>query len=187
MSFRNQFVLTAVLIVALLTQTACPKPNTTELASYGRDVVSALNDTIPILQNAGLDASKLREAVNVGNRLVTALESNQTADAITLTSALITAFEDIVASTNAIQNQRTRTLILAGLAIGNVALHYIANHLPNNAVVSGPLKGSADAQKVVQFKQQKQWRCKNAVNGHFEKIEFCKLNPATSYVVTFSK
>jgi hypothetical protein len=180
---RTQFIVTALLMAMLVTQTACPKKG--ELASYARDVVSALNDTVPILENAGLDAAKLRQAVDIGNRLVSAFESNQSADAISLTSALVTAFEGIVSDTGAIKDPRTRTLVLVALATGNVALHYIANHLPDNATASGPLKGSSDARNVLQFKKKPRWRCRSSQTGRFEDMGYCKAHPDVSQVETF--
>jgi hypothetical protein len=38
---------------------------------------------------------------------------------------------------------------------------------------------------VIAYQQKKRWACRNSTTGRFERMEFCRANPALSTVDTF--
>jgi len=179
-----------------------PPPSREDYIRYSREAVSALRDVVPILRANNISTAKFETGINIGDRLVTAFENNQNADALDLTAELMTTFEQVVVEVDLIKDNKVKTIVLVGLAVGHVALRHLAG-LIEKAVVSveasrisvpgitsfqsstAQSKAEEAKAKIKAFKKKKQWRCKNALTGRFEKMEFCKANPATSYVVTF--
>lgn len=157
---------------------ACSKAS---MASAARDVVSALTDIQPILQQAGLPTDKVAQAITLGNKLVTYLEGGTTTnpDVIATISGLISAFNQLAAQTDLITNQHIKTLVIVSLGIANVALHYISNHVERQA--SGRLGAS---HTIAIFNKQKVWACRNAQTGRYEKMSFCKAHPDVTTVET---
>ena len=171
------------LMTAMLLSTACDKGS---MVDNSKIVVSTLNEVLPMFESAGIGSAKVREAVEIGNRLVAAFDANRNAEAVILTSSLITAFEGIVIDTTRISDPTRRTIILVSLAAGNIALHHIADELAKNApVVSGGMRGAPAVSKVAVFKAKKSWRCRSSQTGRFEKMEQCRKFPATTVVETY--
>jgi hypothetical protein len=172
--------LTAIgLAMALIYTTygfACSRQS---MLGAARDVVSALNDISPLLQQAGVSTAKLTQAISIANQLVTSFENNQDADTVALTSSLITAFNALAAESELITNQHTRTLVIVSLGIANVALHYIANHVERTA------SGRLGANHVIpRFNKQKVWACRDAQSGQYRKMSYCRAHPDVTVVET---
>lgn len=167
------------LALTLAFMTGCPQSE--KLAGYASDVVEALNLSLPLLQQAGVNTGKIQTAITIGNQLVTAFKANQKDSAVDLTSKLITAFEGIVTDVNTIpMNQATRTRILVGLAVGQIALRIIARNLQSSAPA-----GVQDVTPISTMAAKKQWRCRSSVSGRFEKMDVCKKSPSTTTVETY--
>jgi hypothetical protein len=195
------------LVLLLLPLVGCggdKTPTREEFIQYSRETVSALRDVVPILRANNVSTDKLQKGIDIGDRLIAAFENNQSAQALELTAALVTAFQEVVVDVDVIKDARLKTLVLVGLAVGHVALQHLAS-LMDTAVVTvesshlripgvtafqsggAESKAAEDKAKIKAFSKKKQWRCKKALTGRFEKMEFCKANPATSYVVTFNR
>lgn len=206
----KSLLLGLVLTVSLLLA-GCPgggssstPPTREDLIKYSRETVAGLRDVVPILRANNLNTATLAKGINIGDRLVTAFENDQHADALVLTADLITAFEESQAEIELIKDGRVKTVVLVGLAVAKVALRRLSDLVDdtvvevekNHASIRGVSNFQSESEKskveqakdkIKQFKKKKQWRCKNALTGRFEKMEFCRLNPATSYVVTFAR
>jgi hypothetical protein len=157
---------------------ACSKAST---LSWSKEGVSALQEAQPLLVAAGLPADKITTAIEWGNKLVAKLEdpSSTPADPASLARGVITAFQDVVAQTNLIKDQQKKVVVLAILGIANIALHHIAD------AVLTPTSGVALDPVVGKFKAAKPWRCRSSQTGKFEKMSFCKNNPAVSVVEAY--
>jgi hypothetical protein len=203
-SNRRQLALALILALFCLSLLGCGEDGSqltkADFIRYSHTTVTALTDVVPLLKANNISTVKFEKAIDIGDRLVTAFENSQNSAALDLTSALITAFEEIVAEVDLIKDQRVKTVVLVGLAAGHIALTHLADLMDDTIaqVESGRFSvpgvmswqnPQTDAAKatIKAFKKKKQWRCKNATTGRFEKMEFCKLNPETSYVVTFYK
>lgn len=178
---RQRMTLVALaLALVLVSQTAftCSRR---DMISYAGDVVSALTDALPLLTQGGVQTAKIQQAITIGNQLVTAFRDNQDASALQLTSALITQFQSIADDAGLIPNPMTRTRILVTLALGNVALHYISNHI-HSEVPSGVLSASP-ALVVIRMEARKPiWRCRSSQTGKFSPMSYCKQHPDVSTV-----
>lgn len=180
------------------------KPASKDFIRYSRETVSLLRDVVPILNANHISTITIEKSINVGDRLVTAFENNDNANALLLTADLITAFEAAEGEYLLLKDGSAKTLILVGTALAKVALRHLANLVDDTLAAadhyrvsvpgvtsfqSSSQQSQADQakEKIRAFKKKKQSRCKNAVTGRFEKLEFCKANPSTSYVVTFAR
>ncbi len=201
--------LMSVLLIAalLLTMSGCfgeKAPTRDAFIRYSRETVAGMRDVVPILRANNISTTKLETGIDVGDRLVTAFENNNSADALALTAELISAFEEAQLDFELISDGRVRTAVLIGLAVANIALRRLADlvdegiaalkayriSLPGvTAFQDSAVKSKAEEAKakIREFRKKKQWRCKNAKTGRFEKMEFCKANPEQSYVVTFAR
>lgn len=175
---KDCIALTLVCVLTL-SSVACFGTSTKKWAGI---VVSSLREAQPLLVSVGLPADKINTAIEWGDKLVVALNNpdNTTSDPKKIAENLINAFEQVVLQTDIIQDQQKKTLILAILGIANIALHNIVDD-----VTSNPSARKAAGPVVLKFKQKTVWRCRNAKSGKWEKMEFCKANPATSVVETY--
>jgi hypothetical protein len=194
-----------------LTQTACPgdggnhaPPTKEEILRYAREGVGALNDILPILRANSIGTAKIEKGIQVGNKVLAAFENNQSSDALLLTAELLDVFDQSVAEFELLKDGSAKTAILVGCAIAQVALRHFASLVESSVTAvegyrssvpgvtsfqdsSAKTKAEEAKAKIKAFKKQKQFRCKNAVTGKFAEMAYCKANPETSYVVTFSK
>lgn len=179
---RIPAVLTLVAVMAF-GQLACDK---NKMVSYAGDVVSALTDASPLLVQAGVDTIKLDKAVGIANQLVQAFKNNDTSGAVNLTSVLITQFQIIAGDASNVSNPATRTRILVALALGNVALHYISNHIVTEAASVPAGRRGAPALSVIRQEAERPiWRCRSSKTGRFEKMAECRAHPDTTQVERF--
>lgn len=183
--------MTLVLALGVIaTQTACDKP---ALIKNARRVSAALKEVAPILTVNGVSTARLNEAITTADGLIAALEGSGTDPATTLeiVSTLISQFNALVAQDVVrITNPATRTIVLVGLAVGNIALRNIADALAEEAAnrpVTGGMGASAGRHAAVirAFRAKPKWRCRNASSGRFAKMDYCKQFPANSVVETY--
>ncbi len=179
--------LMVVLAMSLATQTACDKGT---LVANAKRVNSALREVQPILVANGINSNRLTEAMNLSEQLVRAFEASDSTNALSLTSELITAFNGLVAQDVVrISNPTTRTIVLVGLAVGNIALRNIADALAEQATnrpMAGPMGASGRHAAVVQaFRTKKKWRCRSSITGRFAKMSVCKSDPSHTTVETY--
>lgn len=170
---RKYSIIAIGLTLVLLSQTAfqCSRRN---MVSYAKDIVAGLNQALPILAGAGVATGRIQIAINIGGQLVTAFETNQDADALALTANLITAFEGVANDASLIRDPTTRTRVLAVLALVDLSLHIISNHISSQ--ITKPMASPA----LLTIRRQAAkpvWRCRSSVTGKFEKMEVCKAQP----------
>lgn len=192
----------------LLSTTACfgggeKSPTREDFLRYSRETVNALRDVVPVLRANQISVAALESGIGIGDRLVRAFESNQNAAALLLTAELITVFEASQAEFESLNDGLVKTAILVAMAFANAALRRLADVVEETVVAidargvkvpgvssfqnsAAKSKAERAKEKIKAFKKKKQWRCKNARTGRFEKMEFCKANPDISYVVTFA-
>lgn len=183
MRTTKRLVAVALLALMLASQTACPKGE--KLAGYAEDVVEALNLSLPLLEQAGVNVAKVKIAVGIGNQLVAALKAGQSDSAVDLTAKLISAFELIVTDVNTIpMSQSLRTKILVGLAAGQIALRIIARNLEESKP-AGVLTVNSETAKIKTYAAKPKWRCRSSQTGRFAEMSFCKQHPDVSIVETY--
>lgn len=178
---KPKFAALALIACFAFTQTACDQ----NIVDNARLIVSVTTEVLPIFASAGVNVAKVQKAVDIANKLVTALEQNNSSDAVKLTAALIPVFQEIVSDASLIQNPRTRTLVLATLAAAQIALRYISQKIQTKATDVGmaPAMGaSRDGSVISEFAKKEKWRCRSSVTGKFEKMEVCKAHPDTTTV-----
>lgn len=189
---RKLTAVALVLSLLVVSQSAfkCGGINKEKILPYAKETVSTLKDIRPILVAANYSVAKLDKAISAGDKLVAALESTGTGTGtkIELVASIINKVEDFAAETSLIKDPKTRTLILVGLAIADVALHRIADALAKDAE-SVPVTARRGAgvtrtseQVILEFKVKLKYRCRDSVSGQFRKLQYCKENPATTQV-----
>lgn len=176
------FLIPALLVALLITQTACPFSKATAL-SWSEKAVSGLEKALPMLVNAGVNGARVQEAVDIGNQLIIAFKANNNESAIGLTSSLIVAFEGIVVETERIGNPATRTLILAVLAVVDLALGFIVDEMATvEPRMPVRMRGAPAVVNIRRYHAKKRWNCRNSQTGRYEKMKFCKEHPDVSQV-----
>lgn len=205
--------LVLLLLPLTLSQTACPgdggkeppPPTREDVLRYSRLTADGLKDVVRILHTNNIQSKGFDKAVDLADKGVAAFEQHRDADGLALTAALIDVFEnEVVADVDLIKNQTTRTVVMVAVAVARVALTQLSAAIDKVITVAEVYRisipgvtafQSSDAQtkaeaakaKIKAFKKKKQWRCKNAVTGRFEKMDFCKAHPETSVVITFNR
>ena len=186
--FRSHAAAILLMVAVVLTQTACPNNQSieqikTDAGKIAKQVVGGLNDTIPIFQANGLDASQLIRARDYGNQLISKLESTDGENSGPLLTSLINTFSGIVAQTEIIRDPKVRTIVLVSLAVANIALRRLADKLDDAEAVVGR-GASPDLTTARAFKARKPWRCRNSQTGRYATMDFCKGHPDISQVET---
>jgi hypothetical protein len=193
-----QFSLPAALLV---TQTSCGEVERSQAVAIAKEVWETAQELKPVFEAAGLSipgsdsSGHLSTAITTGKDLYAAFNDNRDADALTLTAALINVIDkDIFSDIQLIKDQSKRTWALAITAGIRIGLRRISNFLKpaeDAGMIRAERPGSRAAAKqrndkdtVRRFADTKNWRCRNSVTGRFEKMEFCKNNPAQSVVET---
>lgn len=182
--------LAMVLLVTIATQTACEKGT---LVANAKRVSTALKEAAPILTINGVSTARLTETIATTDALIAQLEGGGTNPATTLetVSTLISQFNALVAQDVVrITNPATRTIVLVGLAVGNIALRNIADALAEEVAklpATGGMSAGMDHNAAVirTFRAKPKWRCRNASSGRFAKMDYCKQFPANSVVETY--
>lgn len=179
----------SLLSAGVLTQTSCGEVERSQAIEYAEEAVATAKEILPVFTSAGLSSSHINRGVQIGSDLVTAFRENRDADALSLTAAFIDVVDrDILSDVNTIKDQGKRTLALAITAAIRISLRRIAKFLKpaeDASMLRGARVGTSSRAKVREFAKSKDWRCRNSITGRFEKMSFCKTNPANSVVETF--
>lgn len=179
----------------LLTQTSCGETDRKQAIAIAKEAWATAQELKPVFEAAGIFVPNgtanghLSKAIGIGKDLYAAFQDNRDADALTLTASFIDVIDkDILSDIQTIKDQSHRTWALAITAGIRIALRRISNFL-KPAEDSGALKAAApgskdelDRAKVRRFAGSKTWRCRDSATGRFEKMSFCKGNPAQGVV-----
>lgn len=130
--------------------------------SNAKTIHQSYLDAEPLFRQLGIPTADLNVVAGISNDLITAFEQNQDALALDLIAALITRTGEIV---DRIADEGKREKVKAALALGNIALHWIANRIVKNADKVAPVgkrTASATANNsfatVEAFTKQEPWK-----------------------------
>lgn len=180
---RTHRPILALALVLALMSTGFDSCSSGGLASKANKVVEVVQSVLPLINTGNALA-----AIRHGKDLSTAFKIKDYDAALELTSLLITDFARLRADVAALPDSKQRTYILAILAAGDVALHFIADNIPTPT--PDQMKGSTPKQAkqlatIAIYRNRKRWACRNSQTGRFEKMEFCQKHPDVSQVDTF--
>jgi hypothetical protein len=149
--------LTAVLLAcALLTFTACPSKVT--LLSSATDVLQSLTDAQPLINQLLPKASgKITNAITIATKMKDAIAKSDADSAAAYLSDLIPVFQSIVNNDLPGLPVATQTEILVVLAVGNIALHFLLNHLQSNLPVVASALPTAKQRALDSFASEAVW------------------------------
>jgi hypothetical protein len=124
--------LTAVAVILMtLTAATCNKASVTSAAS---DVLNSLRDAQPLIERLLPKASgDINEAVTIASKITDAIKVSDSTTAATLLQDLIPVFQNIVNNDLKQLSVAQQTEILTVLALANIGLHFLIDHLQNNA------------------------------------------------------
>lgn len=172
----------ALALVFTIVLAGCSK---TSAAKYTRIATDAVESTEAIFSANGLPVVNLQKVVAAGRAAQRAFESGAS-NALDLLSAFISSYEDWIASdVDLIKDQRTRTIVLVALSVGNIALHALVDMLDQGTpatIRTAAMPSSNTLATLENFRAKPRWRCRSSISGRFEKMDYCKANPATSQV-----
>lgn len=98
--------------------------------SNSQTVYDSYIEAKPVLAQLGISTVNIDAAATIGNDLIAAFRDNQNANAVNLIAALI-ARTNLILSTDVslIKDEGQRARVMAILALGNIALHWLANNI----------------------------------------------------------
>jgi len=135
---------------------ACSKSEKDQNVAFAKDVVNSLTDARPlIVQLRPQIAVRYDQAINSARRLVTAIENSNQTEAIGLLADLIPIVSDVAAQFT------DNTKVLAILALANIGLHFLVNHIHTAAGVATARSAadSAAREVIFEFDAQPVWGC----------------------------
>lgn len=98
--------------------------------SNARTVAASYREAESIFKRHGIPTAGLNIAVQVSDDLIEAFEQNQNAAALDLVATLINRTREIIVNDLAvIKDEAIRVQVMDVLALGNIALHWIANNI----------------------------------------------------------
>lgn len=123
--------LTSLALVAVITLTSvaafCDRQT---FVNNARAVAASYRDAEPLFRDLGIPTNRLTQVVGIADELITAFEQNNNEQAIDLVAALIARTNQIIAEdVSIIKDENKRVKIMAVLALGNIALHWISANL----------------------------------------------------------
>jgi hypothetical protein len=145
-------------VILSLTVTACLLVTTmafscskSQLTASAEDVLSALTQAQPYInqllpQKAAIFATLIGDA----GRLVVAVKASDKTTALQLIADISPVFSDIATSLHG------NATVLTILALADIGLHYLANHIPASALASA---GPTRMANLSTFKAQRMWGC----------------------------
>lgn len=142
------------IMVCLSIATMAPTCSKDQLTASAKDVLSALKDASPqIAQLLPGKAAAFAALIPKAEALVDAISKSDKTTALGLISDLGPSISQFAADLGGNQT------VLAILAIANIALHFIVNHI---AAVAPPARArqSPQMRMVIEFKNEETWGCK---------------------------
>lgn len=98
--------------------------------SNARAAAASYHDAEPLFRQLGIPTVRLTQVIDIADELVTAFDQNRDADAVELVASLITRTNEIIGDEiTLIKDEHKRANVMAVLAIGNIALHWISANL----------------------------------------------------------
>ena len=146
-------ILAVGLIFVVSTGWMCSKDN---LVRNAEQVINSLTTAKPlIVRFVPAAGPKIDQGLSIAGKLKTALQNSQSNEAFGYLHDLIVVFEDIVEhDIPQIHDPAVITSILAALAIADIALSFLANHIPH-PVAAAQAKPKLD--RVSAFAKKEVW------------------------------
>lgn len=144
--------LSIVAVVPAVTQTSCNKD---QLVSAANDVLSVVTDPtlIKALQTLSPPVlAQIEALVPTAKNLITAIKNGDTTNALALVNTIFPVIETAFGVLSA-----GNPAVLAVLALANIALHFIVNHVQSN--VPKIAKTSAAVRVAQDFGSKPVWGC----------------------------
>lgn len=160
---KRRLLLSLTLIAALtfmsvgFTGGGCTKEQKQNFDSYAKDVADALVQSQPLVDQLLTAkgrkdlADKYDKIVPSGAKLVAAIAASNKTDALAIASDIFPVVEEVVGALSG------NTTVQVGLALANIGLHFLLNHLPASATAS---LGPAKAKQIATFRRAPVWGCK---------------------------
>lgn len=132
---------------------ACTPSDKKEAITWSKDIRGSLISARPLIIKLKPElAGPLDKIINTSGELITAIEASNNVEALRLIAELTPIFESIAAEfTNDVK-------ILTILAIVDIGLHFLVNHLPDATIANAP-PGSAPVKTVLEFRDKQVWGC----------------------------
>ena len=134
---KIQVSILAIIVSITMTAATCSKAS---LLSNATDVLSSLQAAQPLINQLVPSASpKIAQAVSIATKLKDAIAANDSKSAAALLIGLIPTFSSIVNEDINALTAAQKTTILAALALADIGLHYLVNHLQTSMpTAAGP-------------------------------------------------
>lgn len=155
-SITHRVFLSLTICAALVFTSMAPSCSKNQLVASANDVLNvvtdrALNDALAKISPFAV--AKLAKIIPSARELVDAVKNGDTSNAVSLVNTIFPVIDDI-ASTLGANDQ-----VMAILAIANISLHFLLNHLPSTAIKAAKAKGSTVAVSAENFKNERAWGC----------------------------
>lgn len=148
-------VATVAVVVAVGTQTACSKD---QLAASAADVLSVLTDStlIKALQTLSPPLlAKIETLVPTAKDLITAIKNGDTSTALAAVNTIFPVIEEAFALFSG-----GNPAVLAVLALANIALHFIINHVKTTKTARAARAAGVHSVTVaLDYEAQPTWGC----------------------------
>lgn len=143
-----------ICLILVMLMAGCKTGDKDQFVRYAGDVISSLNAARPLIAQYLPGATeKIDQAVAIAEKMRTALAASQSTEAFGYLHDVIVLFEDVIEhDVPQIKDEALRAKILTALAIADIALNFLANHLPKPATVS-----VTQQDKVAEFAAKPVW------------------------------
>ena len=145
----------AVVVTVVGTQTACSKD---QLVASAEDVLSVLTDQTLIKALQALSPpmlAKIEALVPTAKDLITAIKNGDTSSALAAVNTIFPVIEEVFALFSG-----GNPAVLAVLALANIALHFIINHVKTTkAAKAARVAGIAAVQVADDYGNRPAWGC----------------------------
>lgn len=188
--YWRRTALACILTLSLLSGIACDANKLAKDADTGakalqkaRPIVVSLIDGGAIPRDKGeAILARLDHGATIFTNLATAFRNADNGSILSLTDQAIDVLDHLIQTdVLLIKDQAKRTLILSILAAADLALGIIADNLVQGA--SGISRGaSVSGDRIQEFAKKARLKCRDSITGQFQKMEVCRLNPATTTV-----
>lgn len=148
-------ILMLALFIATIPLTAA-KCDKNQLVAAAQDVVDVVTnkELLTALQTISPPLLRKLEAITPSAKeLITAIRNGDTSNALALVNTIFPVIDEVAASLGA--NQK----MMAILALANIGLHFIINHVQTTAPAAASAAALPDAQTAINFGNQRVWGC----------------------------
>jgi hypothetical protein len=151
---RIKSLLLIAVILATSFAATCSK---NDLATYASDVTFSLRAAQPLInQFLPKASSQIAQGLDIAEKLKDAIVSSQSTTAVGYMEDLIPIFQAIVRDNiPQIHDPNVRTQIMAALALADIGLHFLVNHLQKNS--SGAEMMAQSKHSIAEFAKEPVW------------------------------